>query len=398
MASSPEPPAPGWLLTGSRVAFALLALALCVATLLPIIETNQWWVRIFDFPRIQITVLIAITLAAQTTIGLLAWRWRRRAGLPGSRASRLGRVVLPALLFAALCWQLFRIAPYTPILAVQMQDARAEPGERIRLLIHNVRYDNRRSDALLELVERVDPDAVLLAEPTQWWHEAVQPLAEAYPHTVEQPQENHYGLLFYSRFELVEPDVRFLVEDEVPSIRTGVRLPSGRVVRLYGLHPKPPGLKRPVDPEREDSDQRDAELLTVAKEIKEAHDSGDDTPTIVAGDFNDVAWSHTTRLFQRVSGLLDPRIGRGLFNSFSARSRIQRYPIDHVFASEHFRLVRMEVLADIGSDHHPIVVTLALQPTAEATQDEPDPEGDDLEEAEETIEEAKEKVQEEPGS
>lgn len=387
------------MLKASRVVLAVAAIGLCVCTLMPMIETSEWWVRGFDFPRVQIVVLIVLVLVGQAALGLLAFRRARNADAPASRTSIAKRAIIPALLVLALFWQGFRIFPYTPLAPVQMERSReSAPQDSLRLLVFNVRYDNREARALLRLIGETKPDVVLLAEPTAWWRDQLQPLTADYPHTIEQPQENHYGLLLYSRLELIDPEVRFLVEDEVPSIRTGVRLPSGRVVRLYGLHPKPPGLKRPVDPEREDSDQRDAELLTIAKEIKEARDAGDDTPTIVAGDFNDVAWSHTTRLFQRVSGLLDPRIGRGLYNSYKANSLIQRFPIDHVFASEHFRLVSMRVVPETGSDHHPVLATISLEATAPATQDEPDPEGDDLQEAEEKIEEGKAKVQEGPDS
>lgn len=83
------------------------------------------------------------------------------------------------------------------------------------------------------------------------------------------------------------------------------------------MHPRPPGVQRADEEkdsgieeaaDRQDSDKRDAELLLVATEVKNLGD----VPVIVGGDFNDVAWSYTTDLFQRIGGLLDPRVGRGL--------------------------------------------------------------------------------------
>ncbi len=122
-------------------------------------------------------------------------------------------------------------------------------------------------------------------------------------------------------------------------------------------------------------------MLLVAKEVYEL----EDVPVIVAGDFNDVSWSHTTHLFQRTGGLLDPRVDR--INTLDTRSRLMRYPLDHVFASRHFLLVELRRLPDIGSDHFPMLMVLDYDPGASVTDEEPQPEACDEQEADEVIDE-----------
>lgn len=92
-------------------------------------------------------------------------------------------------------------------------------------------------------------------------------------------------------------------------------------------------------------------------------------PVIVAGDLNDVAWSHTSRLFRRLSGLIDPRVGRGFFNTFHAEKPRLRWPLDHVFYSDDFLLQALRRLPAFGSDHFPILIEIAYMPRAAADQD-----------------------------
>lgn len=345
--------------------FRGLAFLVCVATLLPLFRTNEWWVRIFDFPRMQVACLGIVLLAPA-----LIWFKHLRA---------VDRV-LAALVAAAVGAQVFQIYPYTPLAAAQVIRAR-ESGETLKVFSANVLQGNHRTNTLLELIAQEKPDVVLLMETDPWWARQLAGLEREFPYSIKEPLTNTYGMILYSKLDLVNPEVRYLVQPDIPSIRTDVRLRDGRTVRVYGVHPRPPGRPGRTGAPA-DSAPRDAELVIVAKEVR-----GLEQPVIVAGDFNDVAWSHTTRLFQRVSRLLDPRIGRGFFNTYNANYWFLRFPLDHLFHSDDFAMVDFKRLPYIGSDHFPILSALRLSRAAPGKQEAPPLKPSDPAEARETIRE-----------
>jgi len=339
----------------------LLVAVVAAASYLPLIRREAWWIRVFDFPRLQILALGLVALAA-----LVCFRDLRA----GSGALALA-VLLPALLI-----QVHRIYPYTPVAPKEVIAARDfRPEETLALFVANVLMGNRESGRLLDLVSAHRPDVVLLLEPDAWWEERMRALEASYPYAVKDPRDNRYGMLLYSRLPLVDPEIRFLVREGVPSMHMRIRLRSGAAAWLYCIHPEPPSPT-----EAETSAPRDAELLIVGREVKDR-----DAPTIVTGDLNDVAWSYTTTLFQKTSGLLDPRKGRGMFNTFHARIPLMRWPLDHVFHSNHFLVAELRRLPAFGSDHFPFFVRLAFRPDVATVQEEPSAGAEDREEADRKI-------------
>lgn len=331
--------------------FPISTVVLALATFLPLSRSGARWIRIFDFPVIQLAVWTSANLA------LLAAGKGTRGRAPG---------VAAAVLIACLLRQFTRLLPYLPGNRKQVKRAGRgrDPLNDLTLLIANVLMTNRRADALKELVRRADPDVVLLTEPDAWWDEALRDLHGDYPHQIRVPQENTYGMLLLSRLPLEKHEVHTLIHSDVPSIRAKVRLRSGRIVDMFCVHPRPPS--------EADARFRDAELLLAARRMKDSP-----YPGIVAGDLNDVAWSRTTRLFQKESRMLDPRVGRGFYNTYHAGHAFLRYPLDHIFHAEHFSLVDLRRLPSPGSDHFPILVTLNLDPAAPARQEPlPEDEGD----------------------
>ncbi len=322
---------PAW----TRWTVGAAAVLLAIATLIPLIESHQWWVRIFIFPQAQFAILLALVAVAIIFVFPM---------------NRTGPKLLLMGVAACLIYQLSYLLRYTPLWDKEAQSAPScAPGDRLKVLVLNVREGNEEEGPILDLVREVDPDLFLAVETDRHWARQLRPLEESLPHIVSAPRDTPWGLSLYSRLPLVSPQVRYLVEGYVPSIRTGVQLSSGKEITFYGLHPKPPLMHS--------SAKGEAEVLRAGREIARS-----EQPVILAGDLNDVPWGEAAQRFKRVSGMADPRVGRAFDATYKADNPLMRWPLDYVYVSPDFGVIRFEPLANVGSDHFPLLADLCLRP------------------------------------
>lgn len=304
---------------------------------------DNWWIRFADFPRLQILF-----------VGSLSWllMWSFVAYW------QLFQQIMVLLLLFVLLYQFAMVLPYTQFWRKQVKtaknDANISQKSRIKIIVSNVLTPNRQTDKLIKLVDDYQPDVLLTLESDLKWQNALNKIESDFAYSIKIPLDNLYGMHLYSKYELIDAKIKYLVVDDIPSIETQVKLPNGKKVWLYCLHPMPPS---PMEVNK--STTRDAELLMIGRKIRQHAQTA-----IVAGDLNDVAWSRTTRQFRRVSGLLDPRIGRKFINTFHAQLPLFRWALDHVFHSHDFTLVDIKKLEPIGSDHFPIFTELQYEPDA----------------------------------
>lgn len=325
------------------LAFWIIAVTtslLLITTVLPRSKRTVWWVRIWDFPRLQ---------QSATALFLLIFS---AALLPASVWSTW---LLVAIQLGCGAWHFWWIFPYTPLAARTVKRYRCKRDERkvdehLRLLTVNVLEPNRDAVPFTQMINDNRPDIIVAVETDDWWEEQFRDIEDDLPHVIRQPQNNLYGMMVYSKWPLEAVEVRELVQEGIPSMHFNVQMPT-RTIRMHCVHPAPPSPT-----ENYKSKQRDTELMVVAKLAR--NESG---PVIVTGDLNDVAWSKSTRAFLKESKLHDPRMGRGIYNTFHAKIPLLRWPLDHVFHSEHFMLVELKRLPPFGSDHFALLTELALR-------------------------------------
>jgi len=315
---------------------------LLVLTLVPFIRYPHGLIRGPEFIRLQLMLSALVLLAMQAVLA--------RPDLEQPTVLAVDLMLMATVLINAVF-----VAKFTPLWPKQSATANAtlrdQTDRHITVLTANIKMSNRDYDATLNLVRDENADIVALIEPDGAWLEAMAPLRARYRQHVEHPLETGYGLAVYSNLLLSDTQIYEPITQGVPCMRTTVTLPSGDDIRLYIVHPEPPTAT-------DHTTGRDSDIAHAGLDAAKSR-----LPAIIAGDLNDVAWSHTTRRFQRITGLLDPRVGRGFFNTFNAFYPVFRWPLDHLFHDPRFRYVAMRRLPAVGSDHFPITFTLALART-----------------------------------
>lgn len=151
----------------------ILALLLCtfvlITTGLPLINSKVWWIRIFDFPRIQIAVLCLLTIILTFVYVDFIWEFK----LP-----------LLLVLAASLVYQLQFVVIYTPLFKTQAKASNKPIAENsFTLLVSNVRMNNDDKERFHTRVKKHNPDILLINEPDQAWAASISKLDGDFPYS-----------------------------------------------------------------------------------------------------------------------------------------------------------------------------------------------------------------------
>ncbi|MGV3550288.1 endonuclease/exonuclease/phosphatase family protein [Rhizobium sp.] len=229
------------------------------------------------------------------------------------------------------------------------------PGEKIRVLTANLFIENPDPRPFVALLTRSQPDIVITQETRPDFADAVRG-SGLYPFESERDLSQTDDKKVFSRYPIRE--ARQL--DDLPgrpvyrhAMRLVIDTPAGPIV-VYAVHPDTPrSLEQWHD--------RNAYLDRLATAIRS---EAPQTPVVVAGDFNLPAHSVFFRDFFAATGLRFTRPGMWLpVTRFSMKlSRFGYFgsTIDHLAVSPVIRVTNWTLGSDIGSNHQPIIVDLAL--------------------------------------
>lgn len=345
--------------------YFLLSTILIIASILPFIPSQHWIFRICEFGRLQILITQILTLA----LGILIYNQLPTYFL-----------ITQGLLLIFIINQAVILMPYVPFRNLFKKVKTLKNPNSISVLSFNVYQYNKEYQKFISLVNDVKPDIFLTMESNSDWEDAMSVLDEQYPYRKKVPLENTYGIHFYSKIKVNDCKVNYLMADDLPSIEANLTTDTNEKLTFFGTHPPPPS------PTEEDtSKERDGEIIKIGEKVKQYNN-----PVLVVGDFNNVAWSKSSKLFKKISGLTDPRVGRGFFSTYHAKYRLLRFPIDLLFHSNSIFIEEFKTLKNIGSDHLPLYCRFFIDSkiTDKETNEEYLDE-EEIEEANEMVEEGK---------
>lgn len=223
-----------------------------------------------------------------------------------------------------------------------------ECSSPFKVMVANVLSSNPEPDKFLTWFKDQQYDIVGLLEINKAWNEKLAPLRETYPHHVEVPMEDNFGLSLYSIYPITKSSITQYHYNSPLSIEATIVLSSGKNVLVILTHPVPP-IGSEMSKIRQDQLQGMIQRIQLIQ----------DTPVLVMGDFNMTMGEPLYYQFEKQTGLTNCRSGFGWMPSWRVDTPFG-IPIDHIFYGNGLKHQNMTIGPDIGSDHRPVLANLCL--------------------------------------
>lgn len=228
-----------------------------------------------------------------------------------------------------------------------------------RILLANVLTSNREPNALLHLIKSENPELVALLEVDRRWLAHLEPALEGdYPHRITRPRDDNFGCAVFSRHPLEHSEILAFVDPELPSVAFTFAQ-AGRPIRVLLTHPLPPGSTKSVR-------MRDRQLVAIGEWVsarqRGANTNAEASPMLVLGDLNATPWCPPLRRLLASTGLRRaPSEYFGLATTtWPVSVPFLRIPLDHALRNEAITFTACRIGPDIGSDHFPLLIEVAL--------------------------------------
>jgi endonuclease/exonuclease/phosphatase (EEP) superfamily protein YafD len=250
---------------------------------------------------------------------------------------------------AVLLAGVINLVPVLPLFVGSPGDAEAL-SPTVRVMSFNLLSTNESFAEVFEYIETIDPDIVFLHEASRPWEVAAESSADGYQVIIPRSGDLIFGTLVLVRGADLEAVSHGFATGQPRSVEVTFR-PDGwpEPLRVLSTHPL-----APTDEER--AGLRDAQLEFAADWA-----ARQDGAYLVVGDLNATPWSWPFRNLESTTDLRNSQIGFGIQPSFPVTSHpLLRVPIDHLLHSEALVAVDRQLGPELGSDHLPLVVDLAL--------------------------------------
>lgn len=217
----------------------------------------------------------------------------------------------------------------------------------LKVLHANILSGNREHARFLELVSEESPDLVVVQEVSAEWAGALEALQSDYPYRIVEPRAGNFGIALLSRIPLVSSSVIESPPLSHPTVVARLSV-ADQLMTVVTTHPTIP-VNRAL------FDSRNAQLASVAELIRRT--TG---PVMLVGDLNASQWDLYYRKLESDTGLVNARRGFGIRPTWPTYLPFAMIPIDHVLVSDEIRVVDIRTGPRVGSDHLPLIVTIAL--------------------------------------